>query len=73
MSDVVTTAGFGRAPLLGSGTTPQTAQFREDIPGIWIRMANKNNVGIPFTKEVVHPEGVEEKWRILVAGSWCSR
>ncbi len=55
--------------MLGLGTTPQPAWFREDIPGIQTRMANNNNVGIPSTKEVMHPEGVEDKWRILVTGA----
>ena len=54
-----------------SGTTPQPARFREDIPGIqiWTGMANNNNVRILSTNEVMHPEGVEDKWRILVTGA----
>jgi hypothetical protein len=47
-------------------TTPPWAQFQEDIPGIWTRMANNKNEGIPSTKEAMHPEAVEDKWRILV-------
>jgi hypothetical protein len=63
-----TTAGFGRAPLFQFGTTPQPAQFQEDIPGIRTRKANNKNEGTisTKTKEVMHPEGVEDKWRILV-------
>jgi hypothetical protein len=29
-------------------------------------MANNKNEGIPSTKEVMHPEAGEDKWRILV-------
>jgi hypothetical protein len=48
------------------GTPPQPARFQEDIPGIWTHMANNKNEGIPSTKEAMHPEAVEDKWRILV-------
>ncbi len=63
-----TTAGFGRAPLFQFGTTPQPAQFQEDIPGICTHKANNKNEGTisTKTKEVMHPEGVEDKGRILV-------
>ncbi len=64
-----TTAGFGRAPLFRFGTSHQLARFKEDIPGIrTTRKANTKNEGFlsTKTKEVMHPEGVEDKWRILV-------
>jgi hypothetical protein len=43
------------------GTTPQPVRFQEDIPGIWICMANNRNEGIPSTQEAMHPEAVEDK------------